>query len=179
MELTPEQAKILADFALEKKGLIPKKKRVKSIKITTVKDKDGNTISSKSHITLTGNNPNFLSAVLATGVQTNYFFSQAIPSLSASALRFHPGGVQPIGTGTLLTPAAFASLQFENSSKTWGCKFPAATFGGSIFLSLADAGADATEDSNSTVARIVLIMGCTCDTSHDYFMPNSPYYQLL
>jgi hypothetical protein len=50
MELTPEQAKILADFALEKKGLIPKKKRVKSIKVTTVKDKDGNTISSKSHI---------------------------------------------------------------------------------------------------------------------------------
>jgi hypothetical protein len=51
MELTPEQAKILADYALEKKGLIPKKKRVKSIKIKTTTDKDGNTISSKSHIT--------------------------------------------------------------------------------------------------------------------------------
>lgn len=33
-----------------------------------------------------------------------YFFSQATPSLSASALRRHPGGVYPVGTGTLKVP---------------------------------------------------------------------------
>jgi hypothetical protein len=50
MELTPEQEKLLADFVLEKKGLIPKRKRVKSITVKTTTGKDGN-ITSKSSIT--------------------------------------------------------------------------------------------------------------------------------
>jgi hypothetical protein len=52
MELTPEQAKMLADFALEKKGLRPKEKRIKSIKIKTktITDKDGNTIFESSSV---------------------------------------------------------------------------------------------------------------------------------
>lgn len=41
-ELTPERAKFLEDFVLEMKGLIPKKKRMKSVKVTTRIDKDGN-----------------------------------------------------------------------------------------------------------------------------------------
>jgi hypothetical protein len=52
MELTPELAKTLADFALEKKGLIPKKKYIKSIKIKTktITNKDGNTILESSSV---------------------------------------------------------------------------------------------------------------------------------
>lgn len=49
-ELTPEQAQMLAEFALEKKGLTPKKKRVKSIRVKTKIDKDGNR-TSKPYIT--------------------------------------------------------------------------------------------------------------------------------
>jgi hypothetical protein len=50
MELTPKQAKIMADFTLEKKGLIPKEKRIKSIRVKTTTDKNGNT-TSKTYIT--------------------------------------------------------------------------------------------------------------------------------
>jgi hypothetical protein len=50
MELTPEQAQVLAEFALEKNGLTPKKKRVKSIRVKTKIDKDGSR-TSKSSIT--------------------------------------------------------------------------------------------------------------------------------
>jgi hypothetical protein len=51
IELTPEQAKMLADYQLERKGLIPKQKRLKSIKVKTTRDNEGNVISSESHIT--------------------------------------------------------------------------------------------------------------------------------